>query len=644
MGRVARRGLEAVVTVLGVALTLAVVYYAYAQPMERTRFSNIFLGIGVSLYYFVEARRLLFDDDGPALTRLRRIDAGACLGLGVLSLLVTGYVEYHYERILFDAPVMGYTDLDLLIGLVIIAVVIDSTRRAYGRAIAAVAFGAVVYAFVGPLLPGILRHTGMSWQQVSREGAMALSGVYGFILGIGATWVAIFVMFAGIAKAFGAMDFLLALGDEVSNSLRSGVVQIAVVSSMIMGSLTGAAAANTATTGSFTIPMMKEQGVNGQYAAAIESVASAGGQMLPPVMGVAAFIMADILDVSYFRIIQAGLIPAALFYFSVAIAVYFVTLKFGWSNEETVGFEWGVLKQGAHFAIPFVVLMYTLVYRRFSPLSAGLYTIISLIFTMYVWNLLVRMRRPSAVLDTTRQSVEGLKQGGVDMAPLVGVLAALGIIINMIQQTGLSQKISTQMITLAGGVFIVLLLLAMVASIFFGLGMPTPAAYILVVVLVAPSLINMGVAEITTHMFVFYFAMLSTITPPVALSVAIGSKIADADFLGSCVQALRIGAPGFVIPFSFVWNNSLIYWSFPATLFAALFVFAGTVSLVVTAIGFDGRTRLSPALRSVYLLLSVVAMFAPAAGQALAAGGILLLLASSNVGRFPTITKRTDRV
>ncbi|ARS91841.1 C4-dicarboxylate ABC transporter permease [Natrarchaeobaculum aegyptiacum] len=656
--------LTVLVYLFGVGLTSLTVYYAYALPFsDPTQYANVFLGMGLALFYILQAREGLTGNPfaGGRLERvsplLRRIAALAVPTVAVvsaaLSLAAAGYVHVHFGR-LEEAYLVGYTTMDILVGLLIVFLVTDATRRAFGNLLTSVVVFAIVYAYVGPLLPGILNHSGMSPSRIAREGAISLQGTYGFILEIGSTWVAIFIMFAGIAKAFGALDYVLEVGREVGKSLRTGVVQMAVVSSMIMGSITGSAAANTATTGSFTIPMIKEQGVRDDFAASIEAVASSGGQMLPPVMGVAAFLMADLLGVPYLSIVQAGIVPAALFYLSVGFAVYLIVLKFGWTTDEIERFDFTSLLGGLHFAIPLAVLLYTLVYLRYTPLAAGLYTTITIVVVMFLRNPLVEVfgvgetaredlsdagsksavavtllatvpkalaavargltefpvrRLGSSLFRTVLQTIEGFKQGAVEMAPLVGILASLGVVLQLIEGTGLAGAISQQMVSLAGGVLIFLLIMAMLASILFGLGMPTPAAYVLVAMLIVPSVTAMGVADITAHMFVFYFAMLSAITPPVAVSVAIGSSIAGASFTRSCVQAMRIGAPGFVIPFAFVTNNSLIYWSFPETLIAFPVVLAGTAGLVVATVGFDGARTLSVPWRAAYGTLAFVAMF-----------------------------------
>ncbi|ELY43765.1 TRAP transporter permease [Natronorubrum tibetense] len=606
-----------------------------------------------------------------------RFDPYLAIGLAVLSLVTMAYIFGAFDRLDGDAHILGFSTTDHIIGAALIILVTDATRRAFGLIIASVAIFAIVYSHAAvstlPFLPDLLAWSGEDITGIIEEAALGVqSGIYdSTIMGIGSTWVAIFIMFAGIAKAYGLMDYIREVGTELGGTLRTGVVQIAVISSMIMGSITGSAAANTATTGSFTIPMIQDQGVRDDYAASIEAVASAGGQMLPPVMGVAAFLMADIIEVPYLDIVQAGTIPAALFYLSVCLAVHFSILKFGWTTSDLSPFDWRVLLSGLHFLIPLIVLLYTLIYLRFTPLTAGFYTILTIVGVIFVRNYLIDVfdvdRRVQAKLDddgtavagatdgatlkefavgsyrsvvgTCKETVDGLYQGGLEMAPLVGVLAAMGLIVELLETSGMTGRLGAGIIGFAdvsimgftGGLALVLVL-AMIASIAFGLGMPTPAAYILVAFLIANAVSELGVPEITTHMFVFYFAMLSAITPPVAISVAVGSRIAGTSFMTACVQALRIGAPGFVIPFAFVANNSLIQWT-SMTVFAFPVVLAGTIGLIVATVGFDGAQDLSLPVRAFYVVAGFAAMFGSVVGgtvgmaiQAAAAATIFLLL------------------
>lgn len=652
--------LRSLVYVIGVVLTLWTLYFSWALPMDRTRHSVIFLGGGIALFYLVQVDKNLYDTD-DSIVRLSEsyfetwtslqlpfpdfrsslpnydvLDSIVCLALTGATVASAAYFYQHFDRLAFDAHVLGYTNADALVGTILLVIVTDATRRAFGNAISLVVIASVLYGLFGSYLPGIFQHGGMSWSRMIQYAALDLNGIFGFILGVGTTWVAIFIMFAGIAKAYGLMDLVISIGQEMQKSLRSGPIHIAIISSIAMGSITGSAAANTATTGSFTIPIMKDQGVDRDYAAAIESVASAGGQMLPPVMGVAAFLMADILGLPYVDIISAGLLPALLFYFCVFISVHLAVIKFGWTSDNSGSFDRRVLRRLIYYAIPLLILIYTLVIVRMTPLSAGLYTILSMIPIMYTRDIINDGLTVGTIAGTTKETVDGFREGAVEMAPLVGVLASLGVIVAMVSQTGLSAKISTRMVALAGGVFLFVLILAMFTSILFGLGMPTPAAYILVVILAAPALIDLGIRELSAHMFVFYFAMLSAITPPVALSVAVGSRIADSDFITSCVQALRIGLAGFIVPFIFVIHQSLIYWEYPTTLITLGIILVGLLGIGFTAIGHDGTQALARKTRVAYLVLAFMIFFGPFAAQLL---GILVLagLRIQLTARYPTI-------
>jgi len=709
--------LSAVITVMAVLLTLGTIFFAYDRPIVRTKFAVAFFGVGVCLYYLSQALTLLEDPtDDDARTALtgwlndtqyrivRRIDTVVCLVSALAGLATGGYVYAEYFRLSEQAIVFGFNTTDLYVGMVVVALTIDATRRAYGWSISLVALASVLYALLGSSMPGFLAHPGFSLRDVVTFGAVRISGAFSFIMEVGATWVAIFIMFAGLARAYGALDFILGLGQRAGSHLRTGVVHVAVLSSMAMGSITGSAAANTATTGSFTIPMMQRQGVRDDFAAAIESVASSGGQIMPPVMGVAAFLMADIIGISYVEVIRAALIPAVLFYFSAGIAVHFAVLRYGWTSQETndgsllaslfsartlsmvsyfallgatfyalrmvlslgllsaAGATAGVLLvarflqavalgtpdesagaefvgslrrffDGGHFGIPMAVLLYTLVVMRLSPMSAGLYTVISMVLTMFLRDAVILIEQSrdesegtddgfdagTAFVRTGYTTFRGFKRGALDMAPLVGVLAAMGVIIAMLTQTGLTSEISVRMVALGGGVLVVVLLLAMVTSILFGLGMPTPAAYILVATLLTTPLQELGVPEITAHLFVFYFAMLSAITPPVAVAVAVGSRIADSDFMVSAKQALRIGAAGFLIPFAMVANDGIVNWTLTGTPVAAFAVFVGVIALTAVTIGYDGRNVLGLPHRLAYLVLSVTALYGPALGPVVGA-------------------------
>lgn len=635
---------DGAVWVLGVGLSLLLIYYAYSLYGVRAQHANLVLGLSLAIYYVLDFRNLYEEtpDDGiaavdgddvrspvsryfdlsasaPRLARtgasirstaspaLAKIRPAMLLTLAALSLLTALYIQLNFARLLEDAPIAGYTDLDILVGAIVIVLVTDVTARAFGKIMASVVVVGLLFGLLGPYMPGLFYHSGLELRQIIRIATVSLGGVYGFILQIGATWVAIFLLLAGFAKSYRILDYMVAVSQEVSKLTKTGIVHVAVLASLGFGSITGSGAANTATTGNFTIPMMKKQGVDRAYAGAIETLASIGGQLVPPIMGVAAFIMADLIGVPYFRIVQAGLIPAFLFYFSIVVAVQLLLFKHGWTSATSADVDWRIFLESIWYVIPFGVLIYLLGVVRYSPLIAGYYTVLSLIGVIFVKT--VVERGTGGVKDAAGMTVSGLRQGAVDMAPLLAVLGSIGIIIEVLTATGFAQRLSTFMVGLSGESLFLLLLLAMFVSLLFGLGMPAPAAYILTASLAATGMVRFGVQPLTAHLFVFYFAMYASFTPPVGPSTIIAAKLADATYFETAKQSMRLAVPGFLIPFVFVANESLINWESPITIVTFLTVVVCVVGLCMSVFAFDGRTHLPVVLRVAYLGLALLGMF-----------------------------------
>lgn len=605
------------VRILAISLMTYTVYYAFTLSIQRTMFVNIVLGIGLYIYfmrqYLNEASWEIDSDTDPAPVMSRGwLDRIICFPLAITAIFCSIYVHISFERLQSTAPLVGYTNADFVVGFIVILLVTDATRRAFGNAIPIVVVLTILYAMYGSLFPGLFHHSGLSLTDIPRFGAISLTGVYGQILTVGATWVAIFIMLAGLLKEYELMDYIISIADEMRTTLRSGVILLAVFASMGMGSLTGSAAANTATTGSFTIPMMKAQGVRDDFAGAVESIASTGGQILPPVMGTAAFLMADILNIRFLRVVEAGLIPAVLFYFSVAAAVYLFAFRHGWVNiEKTTRFNPSILLEGAHFLIPFAVLLYTLIEVGLTPLGAGKYTIVASIITAFGKSIFSNGINSDTIIRSTRQTIVGFERGSYEFVPLIGVLGAIGLIIRMVQVTGLAQKLSIQIVSIAAGIFLLVLVLTMLVALILGLGMPTPAAYLLVAILVAPAIVQFGVESITAHLFVFYFAMLSAITPPVAVATAIGSQIAGASFYRTVWQTMRMSFVIYLIPFMFIYNPELIIWEYPATAITFGIILIAVTGMTFSIVGHNGFKHLTVPYRVIYFVLGLVIPFAP---------------------------------
>lgn len=430
----------------------------------------------------------------------------------------------------------------------------------------------------------------------------------------------IFIIFVVFLESYGALGYFIKLGSKAGSYIKSGITQTAVISSLGMGSVNGSAAANSATTGAFTIPLLKRQGLNRNTAASIESVASSGGQIMPPIMGAAAFIMAEITGTGYLHIITVGVVPALLFYATIVFAVHMLTVKEGAELAELQGNidtdETDVLEEddkekrtidevalgkkstkadlldetissdsiletflsGLYLWIPVAVLVYTLVVLRWSPLYAGFWSTIVTIPIALVQALLVGDDYRTSVATFAGDTLDAIRLGIQNAAPIALAAAVMGLFVGILSLTGFTQSFAQSLIDFSGGQLYLLLFFAMCGAILFGMGMPTVAAYIVSVLLVAPALVDMGLRLETAHFFVFYFAILSGITPPVAICCIITSEIANGNFWRICQKSILLGAPLFVLPYIFVANSELLYWAFPTTIVTALLVFLGMIS------------------------------------------------------------------
>jgi TRAP transporter 4TM/12TM fusion protein len=408
-----------------------------------------------------------------------------------------------------------------------------------------------------------------------------------------------------------------------ASSDRVEIGQVAVAASAFMGSINGSTAANTATTGAFTIPLMKENGYSAKLAAAIESVASCGGQILPPIMGAGAFLMAELIDYTYSEIIIAAAAPAALFFIIVGLSVSLNSRRTIAQErikvDDTRSFGERLFSIARHYEYlgMFAVLLYYLVVVQADPMLAGFYAIVVLVALRFV-RALENVRRGEDASESlrvfARRSLEGVYRGAEATVNITILLAALGIVIRALVVTGFAQQLSTQIILFASGDMAILLVLAMFASIAFGMGMSTTAAYMLVAILVAPSLLESGVEPIIGHFYVFYFAIVSNITPPIALSVVIAQGIADSGYMETAIEALKIGFPMFVLPYAFVYNPSLLMLE-PMTLVAFAIVLVG---LLAMSAGLAGQLTqpISLPIRVALFVLGAVAIFAPLMAQA----------------------------
>lgn len=632
------------VSLIGILLTSYMVIYGFVAPFARGRHTVLFLGLALVIYYVEDI--LSYEWEGEPRDFLY---IGSAVLLLAGSIVGTAYFFYMYNEI--AGRVLRYETYEYYLAMVLVLAVLEAGRRAYGIMLVIVAYLALIYAYYGFLIPGRWGHRGFDLFRITEVSVLRLEGIFGSIPAIGATWVAVFILFAGLIRAYGGMVFIRDVATAAAGRFQSGVPQIAVITSMFMGSITGSAAANTAATGSFTIPLMKRAGIKNESAAAIESVASSGGQMLPPVMGAAAFLMAEFLGVSFANIIIWGLLPSLLFYVCISMVVTVIASRQNINAPETgITRQEGVLMlfQGGHFVVSIVLLIYILVVLRYDPLTAGVYAMVTLIVSAFITAIGATIYNSgsllNSVMDTTKKTLHGFVIGARDTAPIMVILGPIALIVDMVTLTGLNLELSLVM-TAYGHTLPALLFIAAVMSILFGLGMPTVAAYTLVVIFVVPGLLEMGLAQNYGHFFVFYFAVLSGITPPVAIAIAVAAKIADADFTKTCLAAIPVAIPGFIIPFAFIYNRSIIEWSIltPIEFFVTL---TGVFAVSVGLLGYLYKTDFTIVGRAAIIGIGLTAIFVPWISVKLLLVAIIVVFALNSSPFITTfLPKRlTDRI
>lgn len=578
--------LDGFVTILIVFAWAVILFYAVTQMMPRAQFGVQFLGVMTLTYILHEAVQALRDRNWLDITLLAI--------LTILTITITIYVNWHFETLLYTR--LGYAlGHEYLLGGLFALGIVYLTYRSYGTVFASVIVAAILYTHLGNHFPGLLHHSGFSAERIINTLVWEFDGLYGSINQIVATWVALFLLYAGLMRGYGAFDLILRVAFRLGSFVKSGVAQSAVTASLIIGSITGSQTANTAITGSFTIPLMKESGLRSETAGGIEAVASSGGQIMPPVMGAAAFVMASILGVSYVTVLIAGLIPAAIFYLSVAVGVHYTAVK---QLDENVEFNVAdaveeektrrqLAIEAVRFLLPFFALIYILGIAQWTVMSAALYTCLLMFITGIGFplgiTLLTNPRNlPSTAVSVTEQTISGFRYGALTLAPIAIIIAAINGVVDLLMVSGVPGKLSLALLGISGGVMAFAVILAMIVCIILGLGMPTVAAYIIVAFLIAPALVGeFAVPKIAAHYFVFYAAILSGLTPPIAIAVVVATGIAESNFWGTAIEALKISASLFVLPFAFVYNPEIITGGLSLfTLFSGVIAFGGALSII----------------------------------------------------------------
>lgn len=477
--------------------------------------------------------------------------------LAIAWIVCVGACLYIFKeaRSLLLYRIGAYNKLDLIIGCIIFVGVILATKKLYGWALTGIVGFFLLYMIFGQYLPASIGHPGVAFKRVIGNICLGTEGIFGSPLGAATSTVAIFVIFASFLEISGGFQLFMDISMLLFRKVVGGPAKIAVISSSLFGCISGSAAANVAATGTVTIPMMKRNGYENHVAGAVEAAASSGGQLMPPIMGAAAFVMAEMLGVAYNKVMVAGIVPAVCYYIAVFMSVdlYSRKHKLGiMSAEETEQFDAAYVKDLGKRSLLLVplILMFVLVgVVQWSGAKSALVCTGAVIVCAFPY----KENR-----FTLKKIIEGLKMGAMGVLAITIVCAASGVIIGVFTVTGLGLKLSSAIVSLAGGNLFALLVLAMIASLVLGMGVPTVAAYLILSILVAPSLIDFGIPAIAAHMYVFYFGIISAITPPVAMAAYVGAGLADAPPVKVGFTACKLAIPAFIVPYILVYNPALI--------------------------------------------------------------------------------------
>lgn len=483
----------------------------------------------------------------PAARSRRQSPPWYDLLLAGIAIAVNLYPVVYIEEIVGRAG--EFSAADSWVSIALIVLTLEATRRVIGWPLVIIALLSLGYAVFGNLIPGHFGHRGFDLQTVATHSVLTMEGVMGIPMAVASTFVFIFILFASFLKASGLGQFFIDLAVGLIGHRRGGPAQVSVVSSGLMGSISGSSTANVVGTGTFTIPLMKSLGYRPAFAAAVEAAASTGGQFTPPVMGAAAFIMAEVLGVPYLHIVVAAAIPAVLYYAAVALMVDKEAEKTGMKGLPRDPRNMAALvRQKWHMVLPLVVIVYALV-SGYTALFAGLVGAASCV----VVSVVRRATRMSA-----RTIVLALREGAENALLITAACAACGIVIGVFTLTGVGLKIGYGIVELAGGNPFLTLVLTMSTSLVLGMGVPTTANYIITSTVAAPALVALGVPPIAAHLFVFYFGILADITPPVAIAAYAGAAIAKADPIRTGITASRLAIAAFIVPYFFIYNPYLL--------------------------------------------------------------------------------------
>ena len=539
VGRQVERALLVVLTAVGAAWALGL-HHWLPWALFNEQFLGLFFALGI-------APVSLAARAGPRAPQHRAPWYDWLLAVGGLAAGL--YVFFLYPRIAYSLGIASWDKV--LLGALAVGLVLEAVRRLAGWALMWIALACILYAKFAFLLPGLLHAKGSGWDRIAVYLYLDSNGLFGLPLAVTASIVVAYILFGQALTTVGGDKFLTDLALVAMGRYRGGPAKMAVVSSSLYGTVSGSAVANVVVDGAITIPMMKRAGYPPHIAAAIEAVSSNGGQIMPPVMGAAAFLIAEYLSIPYGQVALAAAIPAALYYLALFVQVDLEAAKRGLGGLPRAELPRlrAIMRRGWVFLVPLGVLVYTLMVASWNAGQAGMLAV----GVTFLVGMLQKETRP-----TWAGVVDCLESSGRTMLDLVAITAMAGLVIGALQLSGFVSKLPLLLISMAGGNLLLLLVLTALVSIVLGMSLPTTVVYVTLAVLVGPALAQLGIVPLAAHLFLFYFGMLSLITPPDCLATYAAAAIAKSDFWKTGWAGMRLGIVAYIVPFVFVYHPALI--------------------------------------------------------------------------------------
>jgi len=628
-----------VVMVVAVSLSLYQLYTAGVTALTALVQRSVHLGAILSLTFLLK----------PAFSKQRKDKFSLWLFLDWILVLLSVYCTFYICNNLLEIFERQGDWLvhDRVVSIMGTLLVLEACRRVIGFIMTGICALSIAYAMFGPYMPELIIHKGYSIERITTTLWLTTEGIFGLPIGVAATFVFVFVLFGAILETTGGGAFFIDMAYALTGRFSGGPAKASVVASGFMGSVSGSAVGNVVATGSFTIPMMKKVGYRPHVAGAIEATASTGGQLMPPIMGAGAFLMAEFTNTSYLTIIKVALAPAIMYYLTVLVFVHYEAKKYGLKGQpkDQLPKIMTVIKKGLHFIIPVLILIYVLV-SNYSPMMAGFVAVVSTLFISLLANSFQwareRDKKPGLTkfcMGQSRSIVKALENGAKNAVMVSVACAAAGIIVGMVSLTGMGLKFSSLVLELSFGIKVLAILLIGGASLVLGMGLPVTASYIVLATLAGPALLDMGVPIMVAHMIVFWYSQDANVTPPVSLASFAGAGIAKANPMRTALTSWKLAKGLYIIPIVMAYrpllgmgkNYELLHWEVILTMITT------TLGLIAFASALERYfLRKATLMETLLFWVAAIGLFWPAY-WADAAGFAALILACA-LQKFSSVT------